>query len=129
MTGRRAAALLVALAVPMLVAQTLRTSAARLYPRYDEVSYLALGRATGARGRPCPRQVGCYLAARCKEDNRPPLYQLLLAPFLDDTPSDFARAKLVELAMALLAGGDRGGGGPARVLAGGGRGLGGRCSA
>jgi hypothetical protein len=101
MTGRRAAALLVALAVAMLAAQTLRTSAGRLYPRYDEVSYLALGRAMahegGLRG-----QIGCYLAARCKEDNRPPLYQLLLAPFLDDTPSDFARAKLVELGTALL---------------------------
>jgi hypothetical protein len=101
MTGRRAAALLVALAVAMLVAQTFRTSAARLYPRYDEVSYLALGRAMAHEGG-FRAQVGCYLAGRCKEDNRPPLYQLLLAPFLDDTPGDFARAKLVELATALL---------------------------
>lgn len=101
MTGRRAATLLVALAVAMLVAQTLTTSAARLYPRYDEVSYLALGRAMAHEGG-LRAQVGCYLAARCKEDNRPPLYQMLLAPFVDDTPAAFARAKLVELATALL---------------------------
>ncbi len=101
MTGRRGAALLVALAVAMLVVQTLRTSAGRLYPRYDEVSYLALGRAMAHEGG-LRAQVGCYLAARCKEDNRPPLYQLLLAPFVDDTPGAFARAKLVELVMALL---------------------------
>ena len=101
MTGRRVALLLIALAVAMLVAQTLQTSAIRTYPRYDEVSYLALGRAMAHEGG-LGAQVGCYLAARCKEDNRPPLYQLLLAPFLDDTPGDFARAKLVELVMALL---------------------------
>jgi 4-amino-4-deoxy-L-arabinose transferase-like glycosyltransferase len=101
MTGRRAAALLVALAVAMLVAETLQISAARPYPRYDEVSYLALGRAMAHEGG-LPAQVGCYLAARCKEDNRPPLYQMVMAPFLDDTPGAFARAKLVELAMTLL---------------------------
>jgi len=101
MTGRRAAALLVALALAMLIAETLRTSATRPTPRYDEVSYLALGRALAHEGG-LPAQVGCYLAARCKEDNRPPLYQMFLAPFVDDTPSAFARAKLVELAMALL---------------------------
>jgi len=100
-TGRRAAALLVALAVALLIAEALRTSSTRLYPRYDEVSYLALGRALAHEGG-LPAQVGCYLAARCKEDNRPPLYQMILAPFLDDTPSAFARAKLVELGMALL---------------------------
>ncbi len=101
MTGRRAAVLLVALGVAMLVAQTLRISATRLYPRYDEVNYLALGRALAHEGG-LRAQVGCYLEARCKEDNRPPLYQMILAPFFDDTPSDFARAKLVELGMALL---------------------------
>ena len=101
MTARRAAALLIALAVAMLIAETLQTSATRPYPRYDEVSYLALGRGMAHEGG-LPAQVDCYLAARCKEDNRPPLYQMILAPFLDDTPGDFARAKLVELVMALL---------------------------
>jgi hypothetical protein len=101
MTGRRGAALLVALAVAMLVGETLRTSAARLRPRYDEVSYLALGRAMAHEGG-LRAQVGCYLAARCREDNRPPLYQMLLASFVDDTPGAFARAKLVELVVALL---------------------------
>jgi hypothetical protein len=101
MTGRRAAVLLVALAVAMLIAETLRTSATRLFPRYDEVSYLALGRGLTHEGG-LPAQVGCYLAARCKEDNRPPLYQMILAPFLDDTPGDFARVKLVELVTALF---------------------------
>ena len=101
MTGRRAAALLVALALAMLIAETLRISATRPSPRYDEVSYLALGRAMAHEGG-LSAQVGCYLDARCKEDNRPPLYQMLLAPFVDDTPSAFARAKLVELGMALL---------------------------
>ncbi len=101
MTGRRAAALLVALALAMLIAETLRTSATRPCPRYDEVNYLALGRALAHEGG-LPSQIGCYLEARCKEDNRPPLYQMILAPFLDDSPSAFARAKLVELGMALL---------------------------
>ena len=101
MTGRRAAALLVALALAMLVAETLQISATRPYPRYDEVSYLALGRALAHEGG-LPAQIGCYLDGRCKEDNRPPLYQMVLAPFLDDSPSAFARAKLIELGMALL---------------------------
>jgi len=101
MLGRRAAALLIALAVAMLVAETLRESAARRWPQYDEVSYLALGRALAHEGG-TGAQVRCYLDARCKEDNRPPLYQMVLAPFVDDTPGAFARAKLVELGMALL---------------------------
>ena len=77
---RRAGPILIAVAVLGLAADSLRLSATRLYPRYDEVSYLALAR-DAAREGGVMGTIRCYLEARCREDNRPPLYQFVLAPF------------------------------------------------
>ena len=101
MNPRRASVLLVALAVAARGAQILRTSAERLYPRYDEVAYLALSRDFAREGGPIAI-VRCHLEGRCKESNRPPLYQFFLAPAVDDQPRAFAGIKLVEHGMALL---------------------------
>ena len=98
---RRAAALLVVLAVLGLGAEMLRLSATRLYPRYDEVAYLALARGFAREGG-AVGTIRCYLAGRCREDNRPPLYQFLLLPAADDSPRFFADAKLVNMAIVLL---------------------------
>ena len=101
MNARRASILLIALAVAAMVAQILRTSAERLYPRYDEVAYLALSRDFAHEGGPAAI-VRCHLEGRCTEANRPPLYQFFLAPVVGDEPRDFANIKLVQHGMALL---------------------------
>jgi 4-amino-4-deoxy-L-arabinose transferase-like glycosyltransferase len=101
MSARRASILLVALAVAALGAQILQMSAARLSPRYDEVRYLAISRDFAHEGGVLA-VIRCYAQGRCLEGNRPPLYQFFLAPVIDDGPRAFAKAKLVEHAMALL---------------------------
>jgi 4-amino-4-deoxy-L-arabinose transferase-like glycosyltransferase len=98
---RRASTLLVVLAVAALGAQVLEQSAQRMYPRYDEVRYLAISRDFAHEGGLLP-VIRCYWEGRCKEGNRPPLYQFLMAPIITDEPHSFADAKLVEHAMALL---------------------------
>jgi 4-amino-4-deoxy-L-arabinose transferase-like glycosyltransferase len=98
---RRAPLILIVLAVLGLCAAAVRLSATRLYPRYDEVAYLALAR-DFARAGGVTGTVRCYLEARCHEDNRPPLYQFLLQPAADDAPRFFADAKLISLATVLL---------------------------
>ena len=98
---RRAGPILIAVAVLGLAADSLRLSATRLYPRYDEVSYLALAR-DAAREGGVMGTIRCYLEARCREDNRPPLYQFVLAPFASDSPRFFADAKLAHFATILL---------------------------
>ncbi|HXU03757.1 MAG TPA: glycosyltransferase family 39 protein [Polyangia bacterium] len=101
---RRAALIavaLVALATLGLVADAVGLSATRLYPRYDEVAYLALARDFAREGGNVAA-VRCYLEGRCREDNRPPLFQFLLEPFATDSPRFFADAKLVTLATVLL---------------------------
>jgi hypothetical protein len=101
MNARRASVLLVALAVTALGAQVLEQSAQRLYPRYDEVRYVAISRDFAHEGGLLP-VIRCYLQLRCLEENRPPLYQFFLAPVVDDDPRAFANAKIVEHGMALL---------------------------
>jgi 4-amino-4-deoxy-L-arabinose transferase-like glycosyltransferase len=101
MNTRRASTLLVALAVAALGAQVLQQSAERLSPRYDEVRYLAISRDFAHEGG-VARVIHCYWEGRCKEGNRPPLYQFFIAPVITDQPHAFADAKLVEQAMALL---------------------------
>jgi hypothetical protein len=98
---RRARLILIALAVFGLAAESARLSATRLSPRYDEVAYLALARDFAREGG-VAGTVRCYLEARCREDNRPPLYQFLLAPFASDSPQFFADAKLVHFTTILL---------------------------
>jgi hypothetical protein len=99
--ARRWVGLLVALAVLLLAVESLKVSSFRLYPNYDEISYLALGRQVGRDGG-AVGTVRCYLAGRCLEDNRPPLYQLLLSPIVDETPAAFARAKLFSLGLGIV---------------------------
>ena len=85
-------------------AEALKVSATRLVPGYDGIDYIALGRQV-ARDGGIVGTIRCYLQGRCREDNRPPLYQLLLSPLLDDSPAAFARAKLLDLVVgALLSG-------------------------
>jgi hypothetical protein len=98
---RPVAFLLVAVAVLGLSAETLRLSASRLYPRYDEVAYLALARDFAREGG-IGGTIRCYLEARCREDSRPPLYQFLLTPMADDSPRFFADAKLIHGVTVLL---------------------------
>jgi 4-amino-4-deoxy-L-arabinose transferase-like glycosyltransferase len=98
---RRASPILIALAVLGMCAAEVGVSATRLYPRYDEVAYLALARDFAREGG-VVGTIRCYFEARCREDNRPPLYQFLLAPFAGDSPQFFADAKLVSLATVLL---------------------------
>ena len=96
----RRAGLILALVILVFSAEALKVSATRLYPNYDEIDYLALGRQV-ARNGGVVGTVRCYLEGRCLEDNRPPLYQLLLSPVLDESPAAFARAKLFSLAIGL----------------------------
>ena len=100
MNARRASILLVALAVAALVAQVLQASAEKLYPKYDEVKYLAIARDFAREGGTVP-VIRCYAEGRCLDAIRPPFYQLFLAPVVSDEPRAFADAKLVELAMEL----------------------------
>jgi hypothetical protein len=99
--ARRAAVLLVAAAVVALSAQILQASADKLYPKYDEVKYLAIARDYAHEGGTLP-VIRCYAEGRCTDAIRPPFYQLFLAPVVDDEPGAFARLKLVEHAIALL---------------------------
>ena len=101
MNPRRASAWLVALAVAALGAQVLEMSAQRLYPHYDEVRYMAISRDFAREGG-ITRVIRCYWEGRCTEGNRPPLYQLLIAPIVTDDPHSFADAKLVQHGTALL---------------------------
>jgi 4-amino-4-deoxy-L-arabinose transferase-like glycosyltransferase len=96
----RRAGLILALVVLIFSAEALKVSATRLYPGYDEIDYLALGRQV-ARNGGVVGTVRCYLEGRCLEDNRPPLYQLLLSAVLDESPAAYARAKLFSLAIGL----------------------------
>jgi 4-amino-4-deoxy-L-arabinose transferase-like glycosyltransferase len=98
--ARRASILLVALAVAALGAQVLQMSAQRLYPQYDEVRYLAISRDFAHEGG-VAKVIRCYWEGRCKEGNRPPLYQFFMAPVVDDEPQAFANMKLVQHLMAL----------------------------
>jgi 4-amino-4-deoxy-L-arabinose transferase-like glycosyltransferase len=99
-TTRRLAAL-VGLALAAFVAQDLALSAARLQPRYDEVHYVSLARDYARMGG-AAAAVRCYFQGRCRDDNRYPLYDLVLQPFAHDAPSFYADAKLVTLGTGLL---------------------------
>lgn len=92
---------LLALAALTLCARSLRLSRGHTFPAYDEVAYLDQARDFAGRGG-IPASVACYLSGECRDDYRHPLYALLLCPLMDGSPGDFARAKLVSLATALL---------------------------
>ena len=101
MRARRVCILLVALALLGFSADVMKRSAAQLAPRYDEVAYLALARDYAHEGGIIPT-IRCHLEGRCREDNRPPLYEFMIETVMDDTPAAFARAKLVTYGTALL---------------------------
>ena len=91
----------IALALAAFVSQTLSLSAQRLQPRYDEVHYVALARDYQRMGGDAAA-IACYFQGRCSDDNRYPLFELVLEPFAHDAPSFYADAKLVTLGTALL---------------------------
>jgi len=93
--------LLVALALLGFGAEVMQRSATHLCPRYDEVAYLALAREY-ARAGGVAATIRCHLEARCREDNRPPLFQFMLMGVVDDSPASFAKAKLVTFATTLF---------------------------
>ena len=101
MNVRWPSVLLVALALLGFSADVMKRSAAQLAPRYDEVAYLALARDYAHEGGIIPT-IRCHLEGRCREDNRPPLYEFMIETVMDDTPAAFARAKLVTYGTALL---------------------------
>jgi len=82
-------------------AEVMQRSATHLCPRYDEVAYLALAREY-ARAGGVAATIRCHLEARCREDNRPPLFQFMLMGVVDDSPASFAKAKLVTFATTLF---------------------------
>jgi 4-amino-4-deoxy-L-arabinose transferase-like glycosyltransferase len=93
--------LLVVLALLGFSAEVMQRSATHLRPRYDEVAYLALAR-DYARAGGVAATIRCHLEARCREDNRPPLFQFLLMGVVDDSPASFAKAKLLTFATTLF---------------------------
>ena len=101
MSARWAGILLVALALLGFSADVIRRSSTQLCPRYDEVSYLAIARDYAREGGILPT-IRCHLEGRCREDNRPPLFEFMLETVVDDGPAAFARAKLVTFGTALL---------------------------
>jgi 4-amino-4-deoxy-L-arabinose transferase-like glycosyltransferase len=89
------------LAMLALCARSLSLSRQHGFPTYDEVAHIEQARDFAARGGVLPT-AACYLRGACTDDKRQPLYGLLLAPFTTGAPRDFAQAKLVSLACALL---------------------------
>lgn len=101
MGSRFTAFVLVTLALLGFAGDVMKQSASQLAPRYDEVAYLAVARDYAHEGG-IAATIQCHLQARCREDNRPPLFELMLEAVADDTPAMFARAKLVTFATSLL---------------------------
>jgi hypothetical protein len=67
---------------------------------YDEVAVLDLARDFKDRGSPV-QVINDYFQGRVTEDNRHPLYPMLLSGFMKYEPGDFARAKSLNLAVGL----------------------------
>ncbi|MBI3552112.1 MAG: glycosyltransferase family 39 protein [Elusimicrobia bacterium] len=100
--ARRAAVLALALLCASLAARSLTLSRERGFPIYDEIVYLRMARDFRELGGTLGA-VRSYLRAEYRDDDgKHPLYPLLLAPLMDGSETDYARAKLVSLACALL---------------------------
>jgi hypothetical protein len=99
--GRAMVVVVLMLAAGAYMAQALSLSAARQQPRYDEVHYLSLTRDYHRMGGVLP-VIACHFQGQCLEDNRNPLYELVLQRFAHDDPRFFADAKLVTIGTALL---------------------------
>lgn len=94
-------ALLLALLAAALAGRSWRLSAKHRFPVYDEVETLELARGIAREGGSAAA-IASHLTGRYQEENRNPLYLMALAPFMDASPEDFARAKLLSLACAWL---------------------------
>lgn len=100
---RGAPVLIVMLAVAALVSQTLAISAKKLQPRYDEVAYIAIARSYQRLGG-VVETVRCHLQGRCEEDNRSPLFEMVLQSVASDDTGFYAVSKLVTLGTTMLLG-------------------------
>lgn len=101
MNSRGSRALLAVLLLSVLAGRSLKLSAQHPFPVFDEVAYLDLARDFASRGG-AAAAVSCYVRGECREDNRHPLYPMLLADALGRPPADFARAKLLSLGIAAI---------------------------
>ncbi len=100
---RNAPVLILVLAVAALVCQALAISAMKGQPRYDEVAYMAVARSYEREGG-VVATIRCHLQGRCQEDNRSPLFEMLLQTVASDGPGFFATAKLFNLGTAIFLG-------------------------
>jgi 4-amino-4-deoxy-L-arabinose transferase-like glycosyltransferase len=89
------------LALAAFVAQVLHLGSLRLQPRYDEVHYLSIARDYHRMGG-VAAVIRCHLAGLCQEDNRYPVFELLLQGFARDAPGFYADAKLLTIGTSLL---------------------------
>lgn len=96
----RVAALLVLIAVAFS-ARSLVSSRRHIMPIHDEPSYLDAARQFSEIGG-ASRVVKGYLSGTVLEDKWQPLYLLMLAPFMDNSPLDFPRAKILSLLSILM---------------------------
>lgn len=93
-------AALLGLAALALAARSLAASSKHPFPIFDEIAYIELARDFAERG--AVGSVACHLRGECREDNRHPLHPALLAAFMSGAPEDFARGKLLSLALAIV---------------------------
>jgi hypothetical protein len=100
---KNAPVLILVLSVAALVSQTLAISATKLQPRYDEVAYIAIARSYQRLGG-VVGTVRCHLQGLCQEDNRSPLFEIVLQTIASDDTGFYAVAKLVTLGTTLLLG-------------------------
>ncbi len=98
---RHAPALLLVLSVAALVSQAIAISALKAQPRYDEVAYMAIARSYHRLGG-IAATIRCHLEGRCQEDNRSPMFELLLQQIASDSPRFYAAAKLYTLGTTVV---------------------------
>ena len=93
--------ILIAAAVLAFTAEVFSRSSEHQYPKWDEVSYIALARDYARLGG-VTDTLGCYLEERCQESNRHPLYLLLLQLGASDGPEFYPLAKLLTYGSTLI---------------------------
>lgn len=82
-----------------LAGRSLQRSQDHYVPVFDEVAYLEQARDFGRWGE--LGTIACYVRARCRDDNRHPLYSMIAAPWMRGDEADFPREKLLTLGCAL----------------------------
>ncbi len=96
-----AVAALLALALCALAARSIQFSRGHPFPFYDETANLNFARVFRQEGG-VGASIWNYATGRCLEDYRHPFYLMVLTPFMRDEPTDFARAKIAGLVVALF---------------------------